>query len=299
LIKALKQTEYMERIKESELIINPDGTIYHLNLKPQDIAQNIILVGDPGRVEKVSRHFDKIVHRSQNREMVAHVGYLNQTHLMVMSTGMGTDNIDIVMNELDALVNVDFNTRTIKEKLSSLNIIRLGTSGAIQPDIPIDSLAVSTLGIGFDGLLKFYGSNGVTNQTMSEAFIDQVNWHPDLPYPYFAGCSKTLFDKMAKGLLSGITATAPGFYGPQGRVIRIPLNHPNLMNKMQQVRIGDERIINFEMETSALYGLGKLLGHNTLTMCAIIANRALNTYSKDHHLTIEKLIELVLERFTK
>lgn len=289
----------MERIKESELIINPDGTIYHLNLKPQDIAQNIILVGDPGRVEKVSRHFDKIVHRSQNREMVAHVGYLNQTHLMVMSTGMGTDNIDIVMNELDALVNVDFNTRTIKEKLSSLNIIRLGTSGAIQPDIPIDSLAVSTLGIGFDGLLKFYGSNGVTNQTMSEAFIDQVNWHPDLPYPYFAGCSKTLFDKMAKGLLSGITATAPGFYGPQGRVIRIPLNHPNLMNKMQQVRIGDERIINFEMETSALYGLGKLLGHNTLTMCAIIANRALNTYSKDHHLTIEKLIELVLERFTK
>lgn len=289
----------MEKIKESELIINPDGSIYHINLKPEHLAKNIILVGDPGRVEKISRHFDTIVHRSQNREMVAHIGYLNQKHLMVMSTGMGTDNIDIVMNELDALANIDFKTRTIKNNLTSLNIIRLGTSGAIQPDIPIDSFAVSTHGIGFDGLLKFYSSAEMSNDKMSEAFIKQVEWHPDLPYPYVVKCSETLFQKMADGLLSGITATAPGFYGPQGRVLRIPLNHPDLMDKMQHVIINDERIINFEMETSALYGLGKLLGHNTLTMCAIIANRAHNTYSKDHHLTIEKLIELVLERFTR
>ena len=288
----------MERIKESELIINPDGSIYHLNLKPHQIAKNIILVGDPGRVEKISRRFDKVEHRSHNREMIAHVGYLNQTHIMVMSTGMGTDNIDIVMNELDALVNVDFETRTCKKKLTQLNIIRLGTSGAIQKDIPIDSFAVSTRGIGFDGLLKFYNSSKIINSSMSETFVDQVKWHPDLPYPYFVDCSDNLFKKMTNGLLSGITATAPGFYGPQGRVIRIPLNHPNLMNKMQHVRIDGERIINFEMETSALYGLGKLLGHNTLTMCAIIANRALNTFSKNHHKTIEDLIDLVLERFT-
>ncbi|MCF8366619.1 MAG: nucleoside phosphorylase [Bacteroidales bacterium] len=289
----------MEKIKESELIINPDGSIYHINLKPEHLAENIILVGDPGRVKKISRYFDKIVHRSQNREMVAHIGYLNQKHLMVMSTGMGTDNIDIVMNELDALVNIDFTTRTIKDKLTSLNIIRLGTSGAIQPDIPIDTFAVSTHGIGFDGLLKFYSSREVSDSSMSETFINQVNWHHDLPYPYIVKCSDTLYSKMADGMLSGITATAPGFYGPQGRVLRIPLNHPDLMNKMQHVNINNERIINFEMETSALYGLGKLLGHNTLTMCAIIANRALNTYSKDHHKPIEKLIETVLERFTK
>ncbi len=288
----------MERIKESELIINPNGSIYHLNIKPEDIAENIILVGDPGRVEKISRHFDTVIHRSQNRELIAHIGILNQKPLMVMSTGMGTDNIDIVMNELDALVNVDFASRTIKEKHTSLNIIRLGTSGAIQPDIPINSFAVSTHGIGLDGLLKFYDSSAVTHPELSEDFIKQVSWHPDLPYPYFVDCSPELFQKMATGLYSGITATAPGFYGPQGRVIRIPLMHPDLMDKMQQVRIGGERIINFEMETSALYGLGKLLGHNTLTVCAVIANRALNTYSKDHHTAIEDLIDLVLERLT-
>jgi uridine phosphorylase len=288
----------MERIKESELIINPDGTIYHLNLRPEDLAKNIILVGDPGRVEKISRHFDRVVHRSQNREMLAHVGYLNKMHIMVMSTGMGTDNIDIVMNELDALANVDFKTRTIKDKLTSLNIIRLGTSGAIQPDIPLNAFAVSTRGIGFDGLLKFYDSKNVIHPSLSDTFISQVDWHFDLPYPYFVDCSDGLYRKMADGLISGITATAPGFYGPQGRVIRLPLNHPDLMDKMQQVSINGERIINFEMETSALYGLGKLLGHNTLTVCAVIANRALNTYSENHHKTIESLIALVLERLT-
>ncbi len=288
----------MERIKESELIINPDGTIYHLNLKPDQIAKNIILVGDPGRVEKISKHFDKVEHRSHNREMVAHVGYLNQKKIMVMSTGMGTDNIDIVMNELDALVNVDFASRTIKENLTSLNLIRLGTSGAIQPDIPVDSFAVSTHGIGLDGLLKFYDSSRFIDNELSNEFIRQVNWHDDLPFPYFVKGSEMLFDKMSEGMIAGITATAPGFYGPQGRVVRIPLQHPHLMDALQHFRTGDKRIINFEMETSALYGLGKLLGHKTLTVCAVIANRALGTYSKNHAKTIEKLIEVVLERLT-
>ncbi len=286
----------MKPIRESELIINPEGSIYHLNLKPEEVAENIILVGDPGRVEKISRYFDNVEHKSRNREMVAHVGYLNKKHIMVMSTGMGTDNIDIVLNELDALVNIDFESRTIKEKHTSLNIVRLGTSGAIQPDIPIDSFAVSTHGLGLDGLLKFYDSQAITDDEISESFIRQVGWHQDLPYPYFVKGSDDLFSKFSQDFVAGITATAPGFYGPQGRVIRLPLNHPDLMDKMQHFRMGDQRIINFEMETSALYGLSRLLGHNALTVCAVIANRALQTYSKDHHKVIEDLIEVVLER---
>ena len=288
----------MEGIKESELIINPDGTIYHLNLRPGDIAKNIILVGDPGRVPKISMYFNKILHTSQNREIVVHTGELNGNRLTVMSSGMGTDNIDIVLNELDALVNIDFQTRKIKDKLSSLNIVRLGTSGAIQPDIPIDSFAVSSHGIGFDGMLKFYRSDAVTDAQLSEEFISQVGWHKDLPYPYIVACSDELQNRIGAGLNTGMTATAPGFYGPQGRVLRVALNHPDLMDQMRHFRFNDNRIINFEMETSALYGLGKLMGHNTLTVCAIIANRALGTYSKNHHQVIKELIELVLERIS-
>jgi uridine phosphorylase len=289
----------MERLKESELIINPDGTIYHLNLRPGDIADNIILVGDPGRVSKISKYFDKVLLKSQNREIVAHTGELNGKILTVMSSGMGTDNIDIVMNELDALVNIDFESRQIKDKLTSLNIVRLGTSGAIQTDIPIDSFAVSSHGIGFDGMLRFYASGHITDSRMSEEFIRQVTWHEDLPYPYIAACSDELYQKIGLGLPTGMTATAPGFYGPQGRVLRIPLHYPDLMDNMQHFKFDGKRIINFEMETSALYGLGKLLGHNTLTVCAVIANRALNTYSKDHHQVIEDLIKLVLERMSE
>lgn len=289
----------MNRLKESELIINPDGTIYHLNIRPGNIADNIILVGDPGRVPKISKYFSKVLHQSSNREIVTHTGEFNGKLLTVMSTGMGTDNIDIVMNELDALVNIDFETRLVKENLTSLNIIRLGTSGAIQPDIAVNSIAVSSHGIGLDGLLKYYSSNGVTENDLSEEFIRQVSWHPDLPYPYIVSCSSDLLEKMGKGLNVGMTATAPGFYGPQGRVLRIALNHPDLMEKMRTFCYQDLKIINFEMETSALYGLGKLLGHKTLTMCAVIANRALNTYSEDHHQIIEDLIQLVLERLTE
>jgi uridine phosphorylase len=288
----------MVRLKESELIINPDGSIYHLNLRPENIANNIILVGDPGRVPKISKYFDKVLHKSQNREIVVHTGELDGKMLTVMSSGMGTDNIDIVMNELDALVNIDFQSRQVKKALTSLNIVRLGTSGAIQPDIPIDSFVVSSHGIGFDGMLKFYASGHVTDAHLSEEFIRQVSWHDDLPYPYIVACSDDLHQKIAKGLQTGMTATAPGFYGPQGRVLRIPLHYPDLMDQMQHFRFEGKRIVNFEMETSALYGLGKLLGHNTLTVCAVIANRALDTYSKNHHLVIEDLIKLVLERIS-
>lgn len=287
-----------EIIRESELIINPDGSIYHLNLKPGILAPNIILVGDPGRVPKISRHFKHVEHRSQNREIVTHTGTHNNKLITVMSTGMGTDNIDIVMNELDALVNIDFSKRRIKEQLTSLNIVRLGTSGAIRPEVPINAFAVSTHGLGLDGMLKFYDSDRVTEPELSRAFIQQVDWHPDLPYPYFVSCSPELLKRLGDGLHQGVTATAPGFYGPQGRVLRIPLQHPDLMDKMQQFDYNGQRIINFEMETSALYGLGKLLGHNTLTICAVIANRALNTYSEDHHSVIDELIGLVLERLT-
>nr|NQU94165.1 nucleoside phosphorylase [Bacteroidota bacterium] len=286
----------MKRIKESELIINREGTIYHLNLKPGDVAENVILVGDPGRVPKVSKYFDEVIKISQNREIVAHTGKYNGRNISVISTGMGTDNIDIVMNELDALVNIDFDTRQIKRNLTRLNIVRLGTSGAIQTDIPINTCAVSSHGLGMDGLLKFYASQDVIHPDLSEEFIRQTQWHPDLPYPYFVECSKELFEKIGVGLISGITATAPGFYGPQGRVLRIALNHPGLMNEMQKFHFNGHRIINFEMETSALYGLGKLLGHNTLTVCAVIANRALNTYSGDHNQVIDDLIKLVLNR---
>jgi len=285
-------------IKESELIINADGSIYHLNLKPEHIPENIILVGDPGRVERISRHFSKIEHRSSNREIFAHIGYFNNQRLMVMSTGMGTDNMDIIMNELDALVNVDFKTRTIKEQLKSLNIVRLGTSGAVQADIPVGSHAASSYGLGLDGLLPFYLSEHVTETAISNHFIQQVNWPDDLPYPYFAKCSEELFKRIAPGMVSGITATAPGFFGPQGRVVRMPLKYPHLMEKFQHFRFEGERIINFEMETSALYGLGKMLGHNTLTVCAVIANRASRTYLGDYKPVIDELIEIVLNRMT-
>jgi uridine phosphorylase len=288
----------MERIKESELIINADGTIYHLNLKPGYLADNVILVGDPGRVTKISRYFDKIEHQSQNREIIAHTGTFNNTRISVLSTGMGTDNIDIVMNELDALVNIDFEQRKVKEKLTSLNIVRLGTSGSIQPDIPVDTIAVSTHGVGMDGLLKFYKSRDVIENELTSAFIQQTGWHDDLPFPYIVAGSDELLKKLGAGFLQGITATAPGFYGPQGRVVRIPLNHPELMERIQQFNFNGKRVLNFEMETSALFGLGKLLGHKTLTMCAVIANRANGEFTANYQPLMDKLIQTVLERLT-
>lgn len=289
----------MKRIKESELIINADGSVYHLNLKPGHLADNVILVGDPGRVAKISCHFDKIEFKSQNREIIAHTGIFNNKRISVLSTGMGTDNIDIVMNELDALVNVDFEKRQVKETLKSLNIVRLGTSGAIQPEIPVNTIAVSTHGIGMDGLLKFYKSEGVIEKALTNAFIEQTDWHNDLPFPYIVSCSGELLEKLGSGLLQGVTATAPGFFGPQGRVVRIPLNHSDLIEKIQKFNYQGKRVLNFEMETSALFGLSKLLGHRALTMCAVIANRATGEYTGNYQPVMDKLIKIVLERLSK
>jgi len=290
----------MKIIKESELIINPDKSIYHLKLRPEHIAETIIIVGDPQRVEMISNYFDEIEYKIQNREFVTHTGYLNKKRLTVLATGIGTDNIDIVLNELDALANIDLDKRVLKEKHTALNIIRLGTAGAVQPDIPVDSFIMSSYGLGLDGLLNFYADKGsVFENELTDAFINQTNYPQILAKPYIVKCSEKLAETLGKGITKGITATASGFYGPQGRELKLKLAYPDLNKKIERFNYKGKRITNFEMETSALYGLGKLLDHNTLTICAIIANRVNEEFSKDYKKTVTKMVELVLERLTK
>jgi len=288
----------MKKIEESELVLNPDGSIYHLNLLPEHISESIIVVGDQDRVHTVSKYFDSIEHRIQNREFTTHTGYFNGKRLTVMSTGIGTDNIDIAINELDAIVNIDLKSREIKKDKTKLNIIRLGTSGALQEDIPVDSLVMSSYGLGLDGLLNFYQSDDVINEEITNAFIQHTNWGSNLPKPYIVKASNLLCEKLGKGMIKGITATAPGFYGPQGRILRLPLAFPNQNDNISSFLFNGERITNYEMETSALYGLGKMLGHNTCTVCAIIANRIIKKYSKDYKKTVEKMIQTILERLS-
>ncbi len=287
----------MKYYKDSELIVHADGSIYHLKLKPHQVARHIILVGDPGRVESVSRHFSRIEHKVQNREFHTHTGYYEDVRLTVLSTGIGTDNIDIVVNELDALVNIDLEKRTDKDLHTTLNLIRLGTSGALQPEVHVDTFVASAYGLGFDGLLNYYGfDHSLLEEAMSEAYIKHTGWNERLPFPYIVSASAKLLDGMAHDMLQGITATANGFYGPQGRELRIPLAFPELNERIESFNYQGKYITNFEMETSGLYGLGKLLGHQTLTICAIIANRVLKTYSADYQQTIDRLIELSLQR---
>ncbi len=288
----------MKRLKESELILNPDGSLYHIRLRPEHLAKKIILVGDPQRVPVISSFFDKIDFVFENREIVTHTGYLNNVRITVMSTGMGPDNIDIVMNELDALVNVDLITRKVKEKHTSLDIIRLGTSGAVQADIPVDAFAMATYGLGIDGLLQFYKHPRVCDNRMTKAFIRQARWPKVLAEPYVVKGSASLEKLLGEGFIKGITVTAPGFYGPQGREIRLKTAFPTLNNRISAFRYKDLRIINFEMETSALYSLGKLLGHNTLTVCTILANRVNETYTRKPKESILKLTKLVLSRLS-
>ncbi|MCK5766004.1 MAG: nucleoside phosphorylase, partial [Bacteroidales bacterium] len=288
----------MKRLKESELILNPDGSLYHLLLRPEHLAGKIILVGDPQRVPLVSSFFDKVEFKFENREIITHTGYLNNVRLTVMSTGMGPDNIDIVMNELDALVNVDLNTRTIKEKHTSLDIVRLGTSGALQADIPIDSFAMATHGLGIDGLLHFYKHGDISDDKMAGAFEKQVRWPKALPAPYAVKGSESLEAMLGEGFIKGITITAPGFYGPQGREIRLKAAYPEMNERISAFRYNDQRIINFEMETSALYAFGKMLGHNTLTVCSILANRINETYSQNPKEATLKLIRLLLGKLS-
>jgi uridine phosphorylase len=287
----------MSRIGESELILNPDGSVYHLKLKPEELAGDIIVVGDPGRVPTVSKHFDRIEVNRQNREMVSHTGYIGNKRLTVLSTGMGTDNIDIVLNELDALVNIDLQKRETKPGHTSLNIIRLGTSGALQAGIPVDSVVASTHGIGLDGMLYYYKDLvKVLDREITEAFIAQTVWPDVFPRPYAVAGSNKLLEFIGKGYLQGMTATAPGFYGPQGRILRLATTHPDLNTAIGAFELQGKKVLNFEMETSALYGLGGMLGHQTLTVCAIVANRVDKKYSKDYHPVIEALITDVLEK---
>lgn len=284
-------------IAESELIINPDGSVYHLHLRPEQLAPNVIVVGDQGRVETVSAHFDSITHRVQNREFVTHTGKFRGKDFTVLSTGIGTDNIDIVLNELDALVNIDLKTRTIWEKKTSLRIVRIGTSGALQGDIPVDSFVVSSHGMGLDGLLNYYAGLDLCDEPeIARAFMEHAGWSKGLPYPYVVKASPTLLELLGHDQICGITATAPGFYGPQGRQLRLAPALADLNEKLGSFRHNEERITNFEMETSALYGLGRLLGHECCTVCAIIANRVARQYSKDYKTTVDRLIRLVLER---
>lgn len=287
-------------IAETELILNSNGSVYHLQLLPENIAENIIIVGDQGRVETVSSFFDTIDFKIQNREFVTHTGTYNGKKIMVLSSGIGTDNIDILVNELDAAVNIDLKTRTIKKEHTTLNIVRIGTSGALQKDIPIDSFVVSSHGLGFDGLLNYYLDLPKVNENaISEAFIKQTNWDKNLPYPYAIKGSEKLINQIGFDLTKGITATAPGFYGPQGRKLRLTPWVEDFNQQLTDFKFKENRITNFEMETSALYGLGALLGHQTCTVCAIIANRVAKEYSKNYHAAVEKLIKIVLERLTK
>lgn len=290
----------MNPIAESELILNADGSIYHLHLLPEHIAENIIVVGDPQRVELISSLFERIEVKVVNREFVTHTGYFNGKRVTVLATGIGTDNIDIVLNELDALVNIDLKYRTIKEEHKSLNIVRIGTSGALQKDIPVDSFVFSDFGLGMDGLMNFYSDIDLISEVeLTNAFISQTDYPSILAQPYIVKSSEKLKKTIGEGLISGITATASGFYGPQGRTLRLKPAIKNLNDRLRDFSFEDKRITNFEMETSALYGLGRQLGHETATVCAIIANRYSGTFSKDYKKAVISLIEIVLNRLTK
>ena len=288
----------MARIPESELILNPDGSVYHLHLKPENLADKIIVVGDPGRVKEVSKYFDSVDFEMLNREIHTNTGRIGNTRITVLSTGMGTDNLDIVINELDAVVNIDLEKREAKTTHKSLEIIRLGTSGALQPEIEPGSFVASQYGVGLDGLLYFYKQHdNVCNKELAEAFVKHTGWDANLPGIYAVPCNDDLMKKIGKGLHLGITLTAPGFYGPQGRELRLNLAFPHLNHSVESFAFNGSRIMNFEMETSALYGLGGMLGHKALTVCTIVANRVNKTYARDYHSDVERLIKLVLERF--
>ena len=281
----------MQSIAESELIINSRGAIYHLDLRPEELAPIIFTVGDPDRVSAVSKRFDSIEHKSQHREFVSHTGYIGKKRVTVVSTGIGTDNIDIVLNELDALANIDLTTRTIKPQPTILTIIRMGTSGSLQKDIPVDSFVASTHGLGIDNLLNFYRhEENDEEKALLQSFSTQTQLHHRLAQPYISAASGSLLKHFVDGYHQGITVTCPGFYGPQGRILRLGLSQPELIDKLTSFSYGPHRITNFEMETAGIYGLGRLLGHHCLSLSAIVANRIAKTFSADGNAVVEKLI---------
>lgn len=290
----------MKALAPSELILHPDGSIYHLHLKPGDVAPTIITVGDQDRVEMISNHFDTLEVSKQNREFKTHTGTYKGKRITVLSTGIGPDNIDIVFNELDALFNINFETRTVKEELTSLEIIRVGTSGTIQEDIALDTLLISEAAIGFDNLIRFYeGIEGITIPEFASSFLEQVPWDTNNAVPYCIKANKELLNLFSKDDFSqGITATNVGFYGPQGRSLRIPVFDSNLNEKLASFRFQGTQITNLEMETAAIYAMSSLLGHKAISCNAILANRVTGSFSPNPKETIERLILKVLHILT-
>lgn len=286
----------MKQIASSELIVNSDGSIYHLHLLPEHIADNIILVGDPGRVAMVSQHFSSIEIEIQNREFFTHTGYYKGKRLTVLSTGIGTDNIDIVVNELDALVNIDLKNRVPKDEHKALNLVRLGTSGGLQKEIPVGSFLLTETSIGFDGLLNFYANRDKVCNTDFEAdFKQKIGWNHKLTSPYIVDGAKSLLDLFDDSFVKGITISAPGFYGPQGRVLRLPIADADINDKITDYSFNGKKITNYEMEASAIYGLGAMLGHNAATVCVIIANRKAKTFLDDYKPKVGELIIKTLD----
>ena len=288
------------KIAESELIINSDGSVFHIHLKPEELADIVILVGDPGRVDMVAEYLYDLEFRHQSREFVSVTGKYNGKRITVLSTGIGTDNIDIVMTELDALANVDFETREVKKEHRTLTVLRIGTTGAIHPDIPLGSFIFSHFSVGVDGLLNWYENRDeIAHLDMEEAFKKHVKWNKHLPDPYFVKASDKLIKKFEDCTVKGVTISAPGFYGPQGRVVRLGLAMPAMLEDYESFRFGDYRITNFEMEGSALAGLAAHLGHDAGTVCCAIANRYLKDADTDYKPNVRKLVELSLQKLTE
>lgn len=287
----------MRTIPSSELIINDDGSIFHLHLKPEQLADTVLLVGDPARVEMVASYFDRQECRVANREFVTITGTYKGKRMSVISTGIGTDNIDIVVTELDALANIDFATRQVKPELRQLTLVRLGTSGAIQPDIKVGTAVFSRSSVGFDGLLNYYkGRNEVCDLPIEQAFIEHTGWSELLPKPYFIDADKSLFELFRDTTMEGITISAPGFYAPQGRWVRLEPADNELNAKIESFRFGERRITNFEMEGSALAGLAALMGHRAATICTIIAQRVALDVETDYKAFVRQMIEMALDR---
>ena len=291
------------RIPESELIINGDGSVFHIHLKPEELADNVIMVGDPSRVDMIGEYLTDIEFRHASREFVSITGKRNGKRITALSHGIGPDNIDIVMTELDALANVDFETREVKPVHRALNILRIGTSGALHADIPLGSYVLAHLSVGFDGVMNWYANREkVTIPAVEEAFKKHMNWNPYLPSPYFVKASPKIINLLKDVTVKGVTISAPGFYGPQGRVVRVPLAMPNMLEDIESFRFSeageDYRITNFEMESSPLAGLAAHLGHHASTVCCIIANRYLQSSNPDYKPAIRKLVELALDRMS-
>lgn len=301
-MRPITLTEPGTVLPESELILNPDGSVYHLALRPEQLGDTVFVVGDPGRVALISKHFDRVDHKSQNREFIAHTGTLRGRRITALATGIGTDNLDIVMGELDALVNIDLEKRTPKREHKSLNIIRMGTCGALQEDIPVDTFIVSQSGLGLDNVLHYYAhENDDREHRLLHAILNHVEWPDNLPIPYMAFGDEPLLGVLGDGNHAGITVTSGGFYGPQGRQLRAVPSVGTINDAFTSFLSSVDdleglRITNYEMETSALFGLSGLMGHKAATVCSVVANRLRKEYSKDHHAAVERMIAQVLER---